>query len=88
MWRINKLSQVTNPGLHYLHEVGWVHRDFSPGNIIVVGGKAKISDLEFAKQRKAEELERLTRSEVLPQSGMGEVCTVGSFIFAELRELN
>jgi serine/threonine protein kinase len=38
-----------------------VHRDLSPGNIIVVDGKAKISDLEFAKRRAARELEKLTR---------------------------
>ena len=50
-----------NPGLHCLHEAGWTHRDLSPGNIIVVGGKAKISDLEFAKRRAVEDLERLTR---------------------------
>ena len=49
------------PGLHHLHEAGWVHRDPSPGNIIVVGDEAKISDLEFAKQRVAEQLKELTR---------------------------
>ena len=51
-----------NPGLHCLHEAGWVHRDLSPGNIIVVEGKAKISDLEFAKRRAVEDLEQLTKS--------------------------
>jgi hypothetical protein len=50
-----------NPALKLLHEAGWVHRDLSPGNIIVVDGKAKISDLEFAKRRVVQELEGLTR---------------------------
>jgi serine/threonine protein kinase len=44
-----------------LHEAGFVHRDLSPGNVIVVNGKAKISDLEFAKARKASDLQRLTK---------------------------
>ncbi|KAF9647385.1 hypothetical protein BDM02DRAFT_3248424 [Thelephora ganbajun] len=39
-------------GLLLLHEAGFVHRDLSPGNIIVVDRKAKISDLEFGKARK------------------------------------
>ena len=30
-----------NPGLHYLHEAGWIHRDLSPRNIIVVGGRQR-----------------------------------------------
>jgi len=49
------------PALHYLHEAGWVHRDYSPGNIIVIGVEAKISDLEFAKRRATNQLEALTR---------------------------
>lgn len=44
-----------------LHIAGFVHRDLSPGNIIVVDGKAKISDLEFAKARKVADLQRLTK---------------------------
>lgn len=40
-------------GLHYLHELGIVHRDLSPGNILLRkrGGRmrAKISDLGYAK---------------------------------------
>ena len=47
-------------GLLILHQAGFVHRDMSPGNIIVVGGKAKISDLEFAKARKISDLQELT----------------------------
>ena len=43
-----------------LHKAGFVHRDLSPGNIIVVGGKAKISDLEFAKARNIADLDKLT----------------------------
>ncbi|KAF9646538.1 hypothetical protein BDM02DRAFT_3270901 [Thelephora ganbajun] len=54
------LDQTVIALLH-LHKAGWVHRDLSPGNIIVVDGKVKISDLEFAKRRVAQDLERLTR---------------------------
>lgn len=38
-----------------------MHRDLSPGNVIVVGGKVKISDLEFAKARKIRDLQMLTK---------------------------
>lgn len=38
-----------------------MHRDLSPGNVIVVGGKAKISDLEFVKARKIGDLQMLTK---------------------------
>ena len=33
-----------------LHSLGWVHRDISTGNILVVDGMAKIVDLELAKR--------------------------------------
>ncbi len=35
-----------------LHELGWIHRDISVGNILVEGqnGPAKITDLEFCKR--------------------------------------
>ena len=36
-----------------------MHRDLSPGNIIIIGGKAKISDLEFAKACKISDLQKL-----------------------------
>ncbi|KIP02969.1 hypothetical protein PHLGIDRAFT_122006 [Phlebiopsis gigantea 11061_1 CR5-6] len=35
--------------LHELHRLGWVHRDISSGNILVVGVRPKIADLEYAK---------------------------------------
>lgn len=31
-----------------MHKSGWVHRDISLGNILVVDGVAKLSDLEYA----------------------------------------
>lgn len=31
-----------------MHKSGWVHRDLSAGNIIIVGGRGKITDLEYA----------------------------------------
>jgi len=74
------------PALHYLHEAGWVHRNFSPGNIIVVGMEAKISDLGFAKRRAAHELEELTRPGDPSSPVAGEVRTVGPS--GEFRELN
>ncbi|KAJ7135382.1 hypothetical protein C8R43DRAFT_1203559 [Mycena crocata] len=36
-------------GLKYLHLLGLVHRDISPGNIIMSNGVAKITDLEYLK---------------------------------------
>ena len=33
-----------------MHRLGWVHRDISYGNILVVGGRGKITDLEYAKE--------------------------------------
>ncbi|KIP12353.1 hypothetical protein PHLGIDRAFT_113828 [Phlebiopsis gigantea 11061_1 CR5-6] len=35
--------------LRELHSIGWVHRDISSGNILVVNGHAKIADFEYAK---------------------------------------
>lgn len=61
-----------NLALLHLHKAGWVYRDLSPGNVIMINKQvkmsdqefarqAKISDLEFAKKRVARDLERLTR---------------------------
>ena len=36
--------------LAFLTKKGYVHRDVSPENIIIYKGRAKLSDLEFAKQ--------------------------------------
>ena len=52
---------VSNLALHHLHKTGWVHKDFAPGNIIVVEGTAKISDFEFATRRPAGQLGELTK---------------------------
>ncbi|KAG1847455.1 hypothetical protein C8R48DRAFT_663814 [Suillus tomentosus] len=41
-------------GLYYLHKAGWIHRDFSVGNVIWVvgdnGGIGKLGDFEYAKE--------------------------------------
>ncbi|THH06436.1 hypothetical protein EW146_g9612 [Bondarzewia mesenterica] len=37
-------------GLSAIHQCGWVHRDISIGNILVLNSRAKISDLEYAKK--------------------------------------
>ncbi|KAF9645072.1 hypothetical protein BDM02DRAFT_3263161 [Thelephora ganbajun] len=44
-----------------LHRRGFIHKDLSPENVTVINGVAKISDLEFAKLRHAEDLEMLTK---------------------------
>ncbi|KAG2336207.1 hypothetical protein BDR05DRAFT_971181 [Suillus weaverae] len=36
--------------LYYLHKAGWVHRDFSIGNVIWVGDVGKLGDFEYAKE--------------------------------------
>ncbi|KAF8811221.1 hypothetical protein BYT27DRAFT_7252939 [Phlegmacium glaucopus] len=36
--------------LAFLTKKGYVHRDVSPGNIIIYNGRAKLNDLEFAKE--------------------------------------
>lgn len=40
--------------LYYLHKAGWVHRDFSIGNVIWVVddnvGIGKLGDFEYAKE--------------------------------------
>ncbi|KAF9783769.1 hypothetical protein BJ322DRAFT_1066990 [Thelephora terrestris] len=66
-----------------LHEAGWVHRDLSPGNVIVVGDVAKISDLEFAKKRAARDLETLTRSDGLPKLNASDTRT-GTLLFTAI----
>ncbi|EKM53935.1 uncharacterized protein PHACADRAFT_145449 [Phanerochaete carnosa HHB-10118-sp] len=37
-------------GLDLMHRLGWVHRDISYGNILIVGKRGKITDLEYAKE--------------------------------------
>jgi len=67
-----------DPGLHHLHRAGWVHGDFSPGNVIVVGGtRAMISDLELAKRQVAGQLEELTRPKDTSLPGVREMRMVG-----------
>ncbi|CCL99699.1 uncharacterized protein FIBRA_01720 [Fibroporia radiculosa] len=36
--------------LRFLHEAGWVHRDLSTGNILVLNGKVRLADFEYAKR--------------------------------------
>ena len=85
MWQTKRLSYVADTALRCLHEAGWVHNDFSPGNVIVVGTNAKISDLEFAKRRAVYQLKELTRPIDPSSPVVKEVRTVGSF--AEFRGL-
>ena len=62
-----------NSALSHLHAAGWVHRDPSPGNIIVIGKTAKLSDLEFATKRPLKDLEELTRPKDPSSSGPKEM---------------
>ncbi|CCM06342.1 uncharacterized protein FIBRA_08597 [Fibroporia radiculosa] len=36
--------------LRFLHEAGWVHRDLSTGNILVLNGNIRLADFEYAKR--------------------------------------
>lgn len=31
-----------------MHKSGWVHRDISAGNILIVDGSGRLTDLEYA----------------------------------------
>lgn len=42
-------AQVAS-GLGYLHEQGWLHLDLTPGNVVVVGGRATLIDLSLASR--------------------------------------
>jgi len=46
--------------LHSLHTSKFVHGDVSPGNIYSFEGGAKLSDLEFARERDVDKLSELT----------------------------
>ncbi|KIP01099.1 hypothetical protein PHLGIDRAFT_402742 [Phlebiopsis gigantea 11061_1 CR5-6] len=37
-------------GLYAMHAAGYVHRDISAGNILVVDGKGRLGDVEYAKE--------------------------------------
>ncbi|GJE97380.1 hypothetical protein PsYK624_135970 [Phanerochaete sordida] len=45
----NCLADITT-GLRALHHAGWVHRDISIGNLLVVGNTGMITDVEYAKR--------------------------------------
>ena len=44
------LSNTLFLALAFLTKKGYVHRDVSPVNIIIYKGRAKLNNLEFAKQ--------------------------------------
>ncbi|KAF7790439.1 hypothetical protein EIP86_001394 [Pleurotus ostreatoroseus] len=41
------LAQIAY-ALHHLHQGGWIHRDISVGNILVVGERGTLIDMEYA----------------------------------------
>ncbi|KIP04125.1 hypothetical protein PHLGIDRAFT_494333 [Phlebiopsis gigantea 11061_1 CR5-6] len=47
---LRALADATR-ALFILHRSGWVHRDISTGNILVVNGGGRLSDLEYAKKQ-------------------------------------
>lgn len=55
-WYVVKHSVAANAecafyaALHALHNLGWVHRDISTGNILLFGEQVKLGDLEYAKR--------------------------------------
>jgi eukaryotic-like serine/threonine-protein kinase len=44
------LGQHLCSALGYLHRLGWLHLDLTPGNVIAVGGVAKLLDLSLARE--------------------------------------
>jgi len=54
------LAQCHFVALHFLHTSKFVHGDVSPGNIFSFEGGAKLSDLEFARERDVDRLSELT----------------------------
>ena len=45
--------------LRLLHKNGWVHCDLNPGNIIVVDGRPKLNDFEYARHESKQELHEM-----------------------------
>lgn len=43
------IKYLPHSALCSLHELGWVHRDISSGNILIFDGGVKLADLEYAK---------------------------------------
>lgn len=43
------MKLTTSLALRALHLTGWLHRDISSGNILLVDGIVKLADLEYAK---------------------------------------
>ena len=63
-----------------LHKSGFIHRNLSPGNIII-GDVVKISDLEFVKACKVEEPKTLTKCGI-HECFVWNICTVSFFSLA------
>ena len=73
----NPQRQLT--ALYSLHASKFVHGDVSPGNIIDFEGGAKLSDLEFARERDVDKLSELTlRSLSSPSPRVTEHLAVSS----------
>ena len=71
-------AQLHFAALYSLHTSKFVHGDVSPGNIIGFEGGAKLSDLEFVRERDAGKLSELTlRTQNSPSPRSVERLVVG-----------
>ncbi|KAJ3556690.1 hypothetical protein NM688_g1890 [Phlebia brevispora] len=48
LYTVFKALEEALYGVLVMHKSGWVHRDLSPGNIVIVDGAARVTDLEYA----------------------------------------
>jgi len=73
-------TYITNLALFCLHEAGWIHGDFTPGNVIVVGETTKLSDLGLAKRWAVDQLKESTKQGDTPSHVGGDLPMVGSLL--------
>lgn len=76
-------------GLLIVHQARFVHRDMILGNIVVVGGKAGISGLEFTEARKISGMQKLAnRPEDSSAPAVVDICTLLRSFWPPLRKFS